>query len=324
MTLFHVAAETTDGASAGADYHVPVLGQEVLELLKPSDGRVYVDGTVGGGGHTYMILETCPECRVIACDRDPEAIREARESLAEFGERVELHECRFDEVLDRIDSKVELAGAILDLGVSSHQLDSQERGFTFRSGAALDMRMEGASGQGTTAHDLLHRSDPETLVRIFRNYGEEPRAKRLVRELVSRREQGRLETSDDLVAAITRALGGAVKQRDKARIFQALRIAVNREIEILEQSLPRIRDRLAPDGVLAVISYHSGEDRVVKRAFREWSRSCVCPPGLPVCACRGKPLGTTLTQGPVRPSQVEVSRNPRARSAGLRAWRKAE
>jgi 16S rRNA (cytosine1402-N4)-methyltransferase len=323
VTLFHVAAETPEGSGVGAEYHVPALGQEVLELLGPSDFGVYLDGTVGGGGHAHMLLDACSTCRVIASDRDPEALRYAQEALTEFADRVDFHRCRYDEVLDALDPTVELAGALLDLGVSSRQLDSTERGFTFRPGAELDMRMEGSSGEGPTARDLLNEEAAEDLVRLFREYGEEPRAKRLVREIVARRESGALETSDDLVAALSRAFGRAPSQSDKARIFQALRIAVNREIELLEQSLPRIRDRLGSDGVLAVISYHSGEDRVVKRAFREWSRSCVCPPGLPICACRGEPLGVTLTPGPVRPAVMEVERNPRSRSARLRAWRRA-
>ncbi len=304
-----------------SDYHQPVMGHEVLELLTPGEEGLYLDGTTGGGGHTRMILDACETCRVIAVDRDPEALEEARSSLADLRARVRFTLTRFDLVVDDPEIRDRgLDGALLDLGVSSHQLDADERGFTFRRGARLDMRMEGA---GRDAATFLAGSDEDELVRVFRDFGEEPRARRLAREVVKRRATDPLSTSDDLVAAMAIALGRSPSTKEKARIFQAVRIAVNEELDVLHAGLPAIRDVIKAGGVLVVIAYHSLEDRAVKHAFREWSRACVCPAELPLCACRGKPLGETLTRKVLRPSEEEVARNPRARSARLRAWRRA-
>jgi 16S rRNA (cytosine1402-N4)-methyltransferase len=289
-------------------YHEPVLGAEVLDLLEPQGAGLYLDGTVGGGGHTRLILERCPKCRVLAVDRDGDAIEHARNSLAEFGDRA-LSE---DESLD---------GALLDLGVSSHQIDVEARGFTFARGVALDMRMNAAGGPD--ARSFLAEASEERLAQVFRDFGEEPKARRLAREVVKRRATSPLESSDDLVAALAVTLGRAPTMRDKARIFQAVRIAVNEELESLERGLPAIREVMRDGAVMVVISYHSLEDRLVKNAFREWSLACVCPPEVMRCVCRGRPLGETLTKKPVRPSEEEMRANPRARSARLRAWRRA-
>lgn len=303
-------------------YHEPVLADEVVAFLEPSDDELYLDGTVGGGGHTRRILEACPRCRVVAVDRDPEALEEARASLRELADRVRFVHRRYDDAADDAEIRDRgLAGALLDLGVSSHQLDVDARGFAFRRGVALDMRMD--LGQEEDATRFLAEADEERLTRAFRELGEEPRARRLAREIVKRRATEPLRTSDDLVAALSVALGRSPSAQDKARIFQAVRIAVNGELDSLERGLPAIRDRLNEGGVLVVIAYHSLEDRVVKNAFREWSRACVCPPEAPICTCRGKPLGETLTRKPVRPGDAEVEVNPRARSARLRAWRSA-
>lgn len=302
-------------------YHEPVLADAVLDLLAPKSDGFYFDGTVGGGGHTRLILEACPSCRVLAVDRDPEALDAAKAALAEHRPRVRFLQQRFDrapldpEVRDR-----GLDGALLDLGVSSHQLDDDERGFTFRRGAPLDMRMGEASRD---ARAFLAEADEAELARVFREYGEEPRARRLAAEIVKRRATEPLATSDDLVAALTVALGRPPAAKEKARIFQAVRIAVNEEMDALVAGLPAIRDTMKAGGVMVVIAYHSLEDRVVKNAFREWSRACICPPELPACVCRGEALGETLTRKVVRPTDDEVERNPRARSARLRAWRRA-
>ena len=210
---------------------------------------------------------------------------------------------------------------MLDLGVSSRQLESEERGFSFRRGVALDMRMDG--GADLDAAGFLAEASEERLTQVFREFGEERRARGLAREIVKRRRTAALESSDDLVAAVAVALGRAPSPRDKARIFQAVRIAVNEELGSLELGLPAIREVLNDGAVMVVISYHSLEDRMVKTAFREWSKACVCPPGLPACTCRGRPLGETLTRRPVRPAEEEIERNPRSRSARLRAWRRA-
>jgi 16S rRNA (cytosine1402-N4)-methyltransferase len=254
-------------------------------------------------------------------DRDPEAIERAAERLKPYSDRIRFLNMRFDHAMeDAIVKRDGLDGAFLDLGVSSWQLDQDRRGFAFRRGLPLDMRME---GQGQTAADLLNQAPEEELARVFKDYGEEPRARRVAREVVRRRTRAPFRSSDDLVAALARALDRAPRPKDSARIFQAVRIALNEELETLDRALRSIRDALNPRGVLAVLAYHSLEDRIVKNAFREWSRQCVCPPGLPVCVCRGRALGALLFRSPRRPSAKEVERNVRARSALFRAWRKA-
>ena len=305
-------------------FHEPVMAEQVLELLGPFADGVYLDATVGGGGHTRRILEACGSCTVVAVDRDARALSEAADSLSDLAYRAQFIEGSFDAVAQSLveDQQGGFAGALLDLGVSSHQLDDDARGFTFRRGVALDMRMSGDADLPTAA-DLLNEADEGRLRSIFREYGEEPRAARLAREVLRRRSRRPFATSDDLVAAFSSALDRSPSQRDKARIFQAVRIAVNGELEALELALPRVRDLLADDATLVVISYHSLEDRAVKLAFREWSASCICPPRLPVCVCRGKPLGRTLTSKPLSPTGAEVASNPRSRSARLRAWTKA-
>ena len=303
-------------------YHEPVLDYRVVELLAPAGKGLYLDGTVGGGGHARRILERCMECRVLAVDRDADALREARRALDEFEGRVRFLQARFDDAPADAEVMDEgLDGALLDLGVSSWQLDEVARGFSFRRGVALDMRMD--VRDRTDAARLLAETSERGLTRVFRELGEEPRGRRLAREIVKRRDSEPPRSSDDLVAALAVVLGRSPRTKEKARIFQAVRIAVNEELESLERGLPAIREALNDGGVLVVIAYHSLEDRLVKNAFREWSKPCVCPPGLPVCSCRGRPLGVTLTKKPVRPGEDEVARNPRARSARLRAWKSA-
>ena len=258
---------------------------------------------------------------MLAVDRDPEALREAKAALEDLRGRVRFLEARFDRAA--LDPEVRdrgVDGALLDLGVSSHQIDEDRRGFTFRPGVRLDMRM---GAEGRDARDYLAEASEEELTRAFREYGEEPRGRRLAREIVKRRATEPLHTSDHLVAALTVALGRPPSMKEKARVFQAVRIAVNEELDALVAALPAIRDALRDGAVMVVIAYHSLEDRAVKNAFREWSRSCVCPPELPACVCRGEALGETLTRKVVRPTDDEVEGNPRARSARLRAWRRA-
>ena len=303
-------------------FHDPVLPREVLEFMAPSGDGVYLDGTVGGGGHSALLLTECVTCSVIAVDRDADALDAAKATLAPFGTRVRFLRARFDEAPRAADLSEPLAGVLLDLGLSSHQLDSDRRGFAFRAGVVLDMRMDATREEEPSAAQILNSEPEEALARIFYEYGEEPRSRALARSIVERRAATPFRTSDDLVAVLYRLLGRAPKAKEKARIFQALRIAVNEELVCLERGLDELREAMAPNARFAVISYHSLEDRIVKNAFRDWSRSCVCPPGMPVCTCRGEPLGSVLTRRTVRPSEIEVRRNPRARSARLRVWRK--
>ena len=307
-------------------YHTPVMVEEVLRWLDPRRGGIYFDGTLGGGGHSEAILKSGIEARVIAADRDPEARAEARARLSGFGERFEARAGDFADVAERLE--VELAGALLDLGVSSHQIDEDRRGFSFREGSPLDMRMSGESaedrsGSAMTAADILNTYEESELLRVLWDYGEEKRARPIVRRVIARRDADPFRTSEDLVSVLEDVYRHRLTPQDKARVFQAFRIEVNDELRSLDRALPTLRDRLMSGGVLVIIAYHSLEDRIVKNAFREWSRTCVCPPDLPVCQCRGEPLGETLTRKVARPSEEEVEANPRARSARLRAWKKA-
>ena len=303
-----------------SSYHAPVMVAEVVGLFEGA--KEILDCTLGGGGHTEALLASGSS--VVAIDRDQAAIDEARKRLASYetsgrfralrGNFGELE--RIPELLDR-----SFDGVLADLGVSSHQIDSDDRGFSFRPGALLDMRMD-RRGTGTAA-DLLNTLDEADLSNIFHDYGDEPRAGRLAREIVRRRGRKPMHVSDDLVDAIRGAYGARTGPGDFARLFQAVRIAVNDELGALETALPLLRDRLVPGGVLAVISYHSGEDRLVKHTMREWSLDCICPPKQLTCTCRGAALGEPLTKRALKASDVERTINPRSRSARLRAWRKA-
>lgn len=294
-------------------YHVPVLLEPVVAAA--AGARRAVDGTVGGGGHTAALRGLGLE--VLAIDRDPEAIAFARDRLGDEGITY-LEAAYHSPVALESVAAFHPGFVLLDLGVSSHQLDAEGRGFTFRPGAPLDMRME---GRGPSAADLLNRLEAGALERIFAEYGDERRARRLAREIVRRRDRARFAVSDDLVNAIRATLGPRAGPSEFARLFQAVRIAVNEELDGLERALPALRDALQPGGALAVITYHSGEDRLVKNAFREWASACVCPPHQPVCTCRGRPLGRLEPRKPILPSEDEIAANPRARSAKLRIFR---
>jgi 16S rRNA (cytosine1402-N4)-methyltransferase len=293
---------------------------EILALF--AGAEQVLDCTLGGGGHSEALLASGSS--VVALDRDEVAISEARKRLAPYEASGRFLAIRgnFGE-LDRI-SELEgkLFDAILaDLGVSSHQIDADDRGFSFRPGALLDMRMDRRST--TTAAELLNTLDETELSQIFRDYGDEPRASRLAREIVRRRDRRPMHVSDDLVDAIRGAFGARMGPGDFARLFQAVRIAVNDELTTLERALPLLRDKLKPRGKLAFISYHSGEDRLVKHTMREWSKSCICPPRQLQCTCRGKALGELITKRAIIASGHETALNPRSRSARLRAWQSA-
>lgn len=299
-----------------SSYHLPVLAEAVAQAARGAHRAV--DGTLGGGGHAELLREAGAD--VLAIDRDPDALAAARARLGEGRMRYLPGTYSDAEVLRQVvEHRPDFI--LLDLGVSSHQLDAGERGFSFRPGAPLDMRM---SQEGETAADLLNGAPEGELRQIFTEYGDERQGGRLAREVVRRRERQPFTTSDDLVNAIRAVLGPRSGPGDFARLFQAVRIAVNDELPGLARALPALRDALVPGGKLAVISYHSGEDRIVKHAFQEWCRACVCPPESPICTCRGRPLGRLEPRKPIRPTDAEIATNPRARSATLRIYRAAE
>ena len=293
-------------------FHVPVLLGPILTAARGA--RRAVDATLGDGGHSAALLEQGIE--VLGIDRDPDALVVSRARLGERGIRYLQASYASPEALAAV---AEFAPdfILLDLGVSSRQLDEEARGFTFRPGAPLDMRMGPTDG---SAADLLNTADERTLEVIFREYGDERRARRLASEIVRRRARHPFATSDDLVNAIRATLGAKAGPSEFARLFQAVRMAVNDEPAELERALTGFRDALKPGGHLSIITYHSGEDRLVKQSFREWARSCVCPPELPICICRGRPLGRVEPRKPIVPESAELAVNPRARSAKLRIF----
>ncbi len=299
------------------------MPDEVLEYLQPRPGGVYVDGTLGGGGHAGLILEsTNPDGRLIGFDRDPEALATASERLARFGERFIPVHANFSEAsqwlkglgVERID------GMLLDLGVSSWQLDSAARGFSFRDDGPLDMRMNPTEGE--SAAEVLATLDDQELADIFFTLGEERYSRRIARAIVRRRSEQPLATTLELAELVRDVVpGGRVPARihPATRVFMALRIYVNRELEHVEEGVTRAIELLKPGGRLVVISFHSLEDRLVKNLFREAARSCTCPPEFPVCTCGTEPKLKVLTRKAIKAGDAEVAANARSRSAVLRA-----
>ena len=309
--------ETT--GTFATSYHAPVLVDAVLTACAAA--VTVLDGTLGGGGHTAALLAAGK--RVTALDRDPAAIAVASQRLHDaltIGS-LDIVQCNYADVdtVRALDGR-QFDAILLDLGVSSRQLDDDARGFSFRVGAPLDMRME---GRGPSAADWLNTESEAVLVESFRAYGDEPRAARLARQVVERRVLRPFTVSDDFVNAIRATLGKRSGPSDFARLFQALRIAVNDELAGLTRALPALRDRLSPGGRFLVMAYHSGEDRLVKHAFRDWSAACSCPPRAPFCQCDGIARGTLNTRKAIVADAGEIALNPRARSAHLRIWQKA-
>lgn len=306
--------------------HAPVMPEEALHFLAPRSGGVYVDGTLGGGGHSRLILEaSAPDGILYAFDRDQTALTTARERLSGFGDRFHPVHGNFAAMAEALaDAGVTgIDGFLLDLGVSSHQLDTAERGFSFQSDAPLDMRMDTRSGP--TAAALVNELPETELCRIIREYGEERWAQRIARFIVAARAETPVTTTGRLVDIIKGAIPrGAWEERlhPATRTFQALRIVTNDELGSLERGLAAGIGLLKPGGRGVVISFHSLEDRIVKHSFRELSRGCICPRELPLCACGHVPLARILTQRAVRPGDTETAANPRARSARLRAVEK--
>jgi 16S rRNA (cytosine1402-N4)-methyltransferase len=313
------------GGGLGAP-HRPVLLQESLLYLAPARGGLFVDATLGLGGHSEAILESDADTRVLGFDRDTAAISFATERLARFGARFSAMHADFRE-LARVVGEAgerELSGVLADLGVSSLQFDSPERGFSFRHDAPLDMRMD-AGGDEETAAELLARLPEEEIARVIFEYGEERRSRKIARWIVERREQGRpVETTVELAELVARAAGHKRGERihPATRTFQALRIAVNRELEGLGEFVETAVDLLQAGGRLVVISFHSLEDRIVKRQLRRLAGQCECPPRAPVCSCGARRVVEILTKRPVVATEGELAENPRARSAKLRACAK--
>jgi 16S rRNA (cytosine1402-N4)-methyltransferase len=303
-----------------------VLLRETIELLGAKDGGLFVDGTLGLGGHSEAILEASADARVIGIDRDREALDLARRRLEQFGSRFHGVHANFRDIARVVkeEDEGEIRGILVDLGVSSLQLDTKERGFSFRHDAPLDMRMN-AGGDEETAAELLARLPEEEIARIIFEYGEERRSRRIAKWIVEKREQGDpVETTKALADLVARAVGS--RRTDKVhpatRTFQALRIAVNGELEGLGEFVETAVDLLQTDGCFVAISFHSLEDRTVKQTLRRLSGYCECSPRAPVCSCGARRAVEVLTRRPIMPGETEVIENPRARSAKLRACRK--
>ena len=305
--------------------HRPVLLRETLKFLAPERGGLFVDCTLGLGGHSEAILDSGENTRVIGIDLDPAAIELASKRLVPFGKRFHAVHANFREIREVLSKEGEESadGILADLGVSSMQFDSPDRGFSFRFDAPLDMRMDPT--RGDTAADLLAALSEVELANIIFEFGEERHSRRIARRIVERREQGSpITTTKELADLVQRSVGGRKRGQihPATRTFQALRIAVNHELEGLAEFVDTSVDLLSPNGHFVAISFHSLEDRTLKRELRRLSGHCECPPRLPVCECGARRVVELLTRRPIAPSESEVAENPRARSAKLRAARK--
>ncbi len=305
--------------------HIPVLADEVISMLAPAPGSLQIDATLGGGGHTERILEaTDPDGRLLGLDADGAAIARTVDRLRpRFGDRLITRQANFRQLRDVAPAAGfgQVDGAFFDLGLSSYQLADTDRGFGFRAGGPLDMRFD--TSHGVPASALLASLDATELTALFRRYGDEPKASRIARAIVEARATAPVETAEGLAALIERVAPPNPRQPRRThpatRVFQALRIAVNEELDALQEGLSAALDLLRPGGRLVVLSYHSLEDRIVKRFIAEERRGCVCPPEVPICVCGRNPRLRMVTRPSITPTADEVEANPRARSARLRA-----
>ncbi len=304
--------------------HTPVLLHEVIESLNIRPSGVYVDGTLGGAGHSREIaIRLTQGGRLIGIDQDKDAIAAASERLRVFDERVTIVHSNYEhipEILEEMGIR-KVSGILLDLGVSSYQLDNPERGFSYNTDEPLDMRMDQDSP--LTAANILNSRSEEELIRILRDYGEERYAVNIARGILSRREKKPLATTGELAEVIRACI--PMRMQDKygnpcKRTFQAIRIACNRELDVLQDSVDRLIDLLEPEGRLCIITFHSLEDRIVKNAFRRNENPCTCPPEFPVCICGKTSKGKVITRKPIVPSREELERNKRAASSKLRVF----
>ncbi len=308
--------------------HESVLLKETMEYLNVNPDGIYVDGTLGGGGHAYEVCRRLsPKGKLIGIDQDEDAVEAAAKRLSEFNGRVQVirdNYRRMGEVLEACGIR-QVDGILLDLGVSSYQLDDPNRGFTYRDGnAPLDMRMD--NRQKFTAKDLVNTYSERELYRVIRDYGEDRFAKNIAKHIVAAREQKEIETAGELTEAVKAAIPAKVRMgggHPAKRTFQAIRIELNGELEVLKDSLEDMIGLLRPGGRICVITFHSLEDRIVKNIFKKSEKPCTCPEGFPVCVCGKKPLGRALARKPVLPSEEEITGNPRSKSAKLRAFERA-
>jgi len=314
--------ECPDSPGKNPTHHTPVMPREVMELLAPERGGLFVDATVGLGGHAELILSASDQVRLIGLDRDAESLEMARARLARFGDRVTLMHDDYRNlpgILERLGvARGSLTGLVADLGISSWQLATPGRGFSFQRDEPLDMRMDRSRGRSAT--EIVAQAPEEELARIFYQYGEERRSRRIARVIVERRRREPVLTTGDLAALVERAMPRrGARIHPATRVFQALRIAVNEELEGIEQFVLDSVEALQPRGRLVLLTFHSLEDRLVKLSLRMLTHRCICPRSLPRCACSTPDLVEPLTRKPLRPSAEEVGANPRSRSAKLRA-----
>ena len=302
-------------------HHISVLLNECIDNLNITPDGIYVDGTMGGGGHSLEIAKRLTTGRLICIDQDPNAHEAAGKRLAEYKDRITFVRDNFGNIANILDSLgiEKIDGMLLDIGVSSHQLDEAERGFSYQQDAPLDMRMN--PDRPFSAYDVVNGYDEDELDRVIFTYGEERWARRIAKFIVKEREAKPIETTGELVDIIKKAVPkGARKDgpHPAKRTFQAIRIEVNGELEVLQRAIDDVAARLAVGGRLCIITFHSLEDRIVKEAFRKQENPCICPPQFPVCVCGKKPLGRVITRKPILPSKEELEENPRSRSAKLR------
>jgi 16S rRNA (cytosine1402-N4)-methyltransferase len=307
--------------------HKSVLLEETIEHLNIKPNGIYVDGTLGGGGHSYEIAKLLDGGRLIGIDQDEAAIAAATERLAEFKDKVTIVRSNYSDIkqvlhnlsIDHVD------GILLDLGVSSYQLDTPERGFSYKEDAPLDMRMD--TRNSLTAKDIVNTYSEMELFHIIRDYGEDNFAKNIAKHIVRRRAEKPLETAFELVEVIKAAIPAKVREgtgHPAKRTFQAIRIELNRELEVLRDTLQDMIELLSPEGRLCIITFHSLEDRIVKVCFKTNENPCTCPPGFPVCVCGKVPLGKRISRKPILPSEEELEHNKRSKSAKLRVFEKCE
>jgi 16S rRNA (cytosine1402-N4)-methyltransferase len=307
--------------SATNEFHKPVLIEEVIGLFFDAPIEFFIDATLGDGGHSHQILTRIPDSEIIGIDRDPKGLKNASERLVEFNDRMIYIRGKFGDIAKIVSDcgSPGIGGVLFDLGLRSEQIDDPVRGFSYIRDGALDMRMD--PDLEKSAYDIVNEASRGELARIIAVYGEQPGAGRIARAIEIERRKKPIETTVELAEIVRKSLSGATAA-DLSRVFQAIRIVVNDELEEISRGLESALDVLIPGGILAVISYHSLEDRIVKRFFVSQEKACICPPDLPVCRCGNKPRIERITKKPITPSDGETVDNPRARSAKLRAARK--